>query len=106
MREKEKRAPEILENIVKYSLNITRYINLTDMDMEHYMRCNLAQLQKYSEFSKEIVIEITDQSVTQKAIAIPLFYPFLEYTDSETNEKINIDYGPVTVTASLSAILR
>ena len=32
MLEKEKRAPEILENIVKYSLNITRYINLTEED--------------------------------------------------------------------------
>ena len=94
------------EGCIKVTNDKSKYINLTDMDMDHYMRCNLAQLQKYSEFSKEIVIEITDQSVTQKATAIPLFYPFLEYTDSETNEKINIDYGPVTVTASLSAILR
>ena len=84
----------------------TKYNNLTDMEMSNYMRCSLTQLQKYSEFSKEIVIEITDQSVTQKAVAIPLFYPFLEYTNTETNEKIYVDYGAVTVTASLSAILR
>ena len=84
----------------------TKYINLTDMDMTYYMRCNLAQLTKYSDFSKEFVIEITDQSVTQKATAIPIFYPFLEYTDSVTEEKIDIDYGPVEVTASLAAILR
>ena len=32
MLEKEKSAPEILENIVKYSFNITRYINLTEED--------------------------------------------------------------------------
>ena len=80
--------------------------NLTDMDLTSYMHCELSQLQKYSEFSKEIVIEVTDQSVTQKSTAIPLFYPFLEYTDSNSNEKIYVDYGAVTVTASLSAILR
>ena len=79
---------------------------LTDMNLTEYAHCSLTQLEKFSEFSKEISIEITDQSVTQKATAIPLFYPFLEYTDSETNEKINVDYGPVTVNAALSAILR
>ena len=94
------------EGCTKTINNKIKYNNLTDMDMDYYMHCSLSQLQKYSDFSKEIVIEVTDQSVTQKATAIPLFYPFLEYTDSETNEKINIDYGAVTVTASLSAILR
>ena len=95
------------EGCIKIKNDKSKYnLNLTDMNLDNYMHCTLAQLQKYSEYSKEIVIEITDQSVTQKATAIPLFYPFLEYTDSETNEKINIDYGAVTVTASLSAILR
>ena len=83
-----------------------KYFNLTDMDMTSYIQCTLSELQKYSEFSKEIVIEITDQSVTQKATDIALFYPLLEFTDFETNERINIDYGAVTVTAALSAILR
>ena len=80
--------------------------NLTDIDMTEYMQCTLNKLEKYSEFSKEIAIEITDQSVTQKATAIPLFYPFLKYKDTETNEQVFIDYGPVTVNAALSAILR
>ena len=87
----------------KYDINI---YNLTDIDSTQFMECNLAKLEKYSEFSKIIVIEITDQSVTQKATAIPLFYPFLKYKDPETNEQIFIDYGPVTVNAALSAILR
>ena len=97
----------IPEGCVKIENDKAKYnINLTDMDMTYYMQCNLEELQKYSEFSKEIIIEITDQSVTQKATAISLFYPFFKYTDLETNEKINIDYGAVTVAASLSAILR
>ena len=84
----------------------TKYSNITEMDMTYYIHCNLAQLQKYSEYSKEITIEITDQSVTQKQTAIPIFHPFLEYTDYETNEKVIIDHGAVTATAALSAILR
>ena len=92
-----------IKNNNKYDINI---YNLTDMNITEYMECSLDVLGKYSEFSKELVIEITDQSVTQKATAIPLFYPFLKYKDSETNEQIFVDYGPVTVNAALSAILR
>ena len=83
-----------------------KYSNVEDMDISTYIHCNLNQLQKYSDFSKEITIEITDQSVTQKASEIPIFHPFLEYSDSESGEKIMIDHGAVEVTASLSAILR
>ena len=95
--------PEGCEKILN---DKSKYSNITDMDLTYYMHCNLAQLQKYSEFSKEITIEITDHTVTQKITAIPIFHPFLEYTDSGTNEKVKIDHGPVEVTAALSAILR
>ena len=84
----------------------TKYINITDMDNSHYMHCNLAQLNKFSDFSKEMTIEITDQSVTQKETAIPIFHPFLEYKDPESNEKMFLDHGAVEATAALSAILR
>ena len=43
------------------------YKEVADMDINSYIRCSLSKLEKYSEFSKEITIEITDQSVTQKA---------------------------------------
>ena len=82
------------------------YSSVEDMNITYYIRCSLSKLEKYSEFSKEITIEITDQSVTQKATEIPLFHPFLKYTDSSTNEKVDIDHGAVKVTAALSAILR
>ena len=79
---------------------------ITVPDGCYYIRCSLTKLSKYSEFSKEITIEITDQSVTQKATEIPIFHPFLKYTDASTNEQVSIDHGSVLVTASLSAILR
>ena len=82
------------------------YSSIEDMDINYYIRCSLTKLSKYSEFSKEITIEITDQSVTQKATEIPIFHPFLKYTDASTNEQVSIDHGSVLVTASLSAILR
>ena len=94
------------EGCEKIENDKTKYSNITEMDMTYYMHCTLAQLQKYSEFSKEITIEITDQSVTQKLTDIPIFHPFLEYTDSKTNEKVIIDHGAVTANAALSAILR
>ena len=82
------------------------YKEVADMDINSYIRCSLSRLEKYSEFSKEITIEITDQSVTQKATEIPIFHPYLKYTDESTNEQISVDHGSVKVTASLSAILR
>ena len=96
----------IPEGCQKVTNNKKKYTNIEDMDINYYIHCPLSKLEKYSEFSKELTIEIKDQSVTQKATEIPLFHPFLEYTDSSTNEKINIDHGAIKVTASLSAILR
>ena len=57
----------IPEGCEKIKNDQDKYTNITDMEMKYYLHCNLLQLQKYSEFSKEITIEITDQSVTQKA---------------------------------------
>ena len=94
------------EGCEKKANNKNKYSQIEDMDMNYYISCSLSKLEKYSEFSKEITIEITDQSVTQKATEIPIFHPYLEYTDSSTNEHINIDHGSVKVAASLSAILR
>ena len=94
------------EGCQKIQNDKTKYINITDMDMTYYMHCNLDELQKYSEFSKEIIIEITDQSVTQRASYFSLFHPFLEYKDSGNNEKVEIDHGAVVANAALSAILR
>ena len=94
------------EGCEKKANNKNKYSQIEDMDMNYYISCSLSKLEKYSEFSKEITIEITDQSVTQKATEIPIFHPYLEYTDSSTNEHININHGSVKVTASLSAILR
>ena len=82
------------------------YKEVEDMDITSYIRCTLSKLEKYSEFSKEITIEITDQSVTQKATEIPIFHPYLKYTDEASNEQISVDHGSIKVTASLSAILR
>ena len=97
----------IPEGCIEKVNDATKYQNnLTDMDMTHYMQCNLAQLEKYTEFSKEMTLEITDQSVTQKKTDVSIFYPLLEYTEYESNEKIFVDYGPVVTTASLAAILR
>ena len=90
----------------KITNNKKEYSSVEDMDISYYIRCTLSKLTKYSEFTKEITIEIKDQSVTQKATDISIFHPFLKYTDSSTNEKVNIDHGSVKVTAALSAILR
>ena len=99
---------DIPSGCVKVTNDKTKYINFTDMEMSTYLQCSIDTLDKFSEFSKSITIEVTDQSVTQKSTAIPIFYPLLSYKDSDSieGEKKFIDYGPVTVTASLSAILR
>ena len=96
---------KIPEGCQKIQNDNSKYINITGMDMEYYLHCNLQELEKFSEFSKEITIEITDQSVTQRATSIELFHPFLEYSNLN-NEKVKIDHGPVTANAALSAILR
>ena len=55
------------EGCTKIENDKKKYTNVIDMDITYYIQCKLSQLLKYSEFSKEIPIEITDQSVTQKA---------------------------------------
>ena len=82
------------------------YSTVDDMNITYFVRCTSGNLEKYSQFKQEITIEILDQSVTQKATEIPIFHPYLKYTDAASGDSVNIDHGSVKVTSSLAAILR
>ena len=84
----------------------TRYskLNLTDFDLSQYLLCEAASLQELHSIGDKFKLEITNSTVTQRLIDIPLMHSYLSFKMG--TEEIEINPGIFYAQAAIAALLR
>ena len=82
--------------------------NLADFVIEKYLLCVADSVDKLTSIKNDILIEITDYTVTQKLIDIPLMHSSLSYSVTENGEEQTIEITPgiFYAQAAIAALLR
>ena len=87
----------------------TKYNDLNEnFIIEKYLLCTKDSIDVLNSIRNEFLIEITDNSITQQLIDIPLMYSSLSYSITENNEDKTIEITPgiYYAQAALAAVLR
>ena len=82
--------------------------NLADFVIEKYLLCVADSVDKLTSIKNDILIEITDYTVTQKLIDIPLMHSSLSYSVTENGKEQTIEITPgiFYAQAAIAALLR
>ena len=69
----------------------TKYeeLNLEEFNLDQYLLCEKDSIHKLKSFGNKFKLEITDISVTQRLIDIPLIYSSLSFKLKEKNIELN-----------------
>ena len=78
--------------------------NLANFDLEQYLLCQSNNIGKLKAIGNQLKIEITDFTITQKLVDIPLLYSNLYF--KMNNKDIELNPGIFYAQASIAALLR
>ena len=88
-----------MEQATKYS-----QMNLTDFNLSQYLLCEASSLEQLHSLGNRFKLEITDFTVTQKLIDIPLMHSYLSFKIG--TEEIELCPGIFYAQAAIAALLR
>ena len=80
-------------------------LNISSINNKKYLKCHFSKIDKLSSISKSFKLEITDYSITQILIDIPLMYSNIEYKDN-TGKKLYNTPGIYYAQTKIAAVLR